>query len=71
MSGARHMEQQNRNKQTVISFYDLVFNQCKPVMRIERYAGDVYIHNPAVADDEQTYGAGVPLASGSSSNEDR
>jgi predicted SnoaL-like aldol condensation-catalyzing enzyme len=37
------MEQQKQNKQTVISFYDQVFNQCKPAMRIERYAGDTHI----------------------------
>jgi predicted SnoaL-like aldol condensation-catalyzing enzyme len=50
------MEQQNRNKQTVISFYDLMFNQCKPADAIERYAGDVCIqHNPRVADGKQAF----------------
>jgi predicted SnoaL-like aldol condensation-catalyzing enzyme len=40
-----------RNKQAVVGFYDLMFNQCRPAEAIERYAGDTYIqHNPAVGD---------------------
>jgi hypothetical protein len=30
-----------RNKQTVMAFYELLFNQCKPREAIEKYAGDV------------------------------
>jgi predicted SnoaL-like aldol condensation-catalyzing enzyme len=40
-----------RNKQNVIAFYDLMFNQCKPAEAVERYVGaDYKQHNPGVAD---------------------
>jgi AraC family transcriptional regulator of adaptative response/methylated-DNA-[protein]-cysteine methyltransferase len=29
------------NKKTVVAFYDVMFNQCRPVKAIEKYAGDV------------------------------
>ena len=49
-------EQLERNKQTVMQFYDLMFNQCQPTEAIERYAGEVYIqHNPAVADGKEAF----------------
>ena len=49
-------EQLERNKQTAMDFYDLMFNQCKPAEAIERYTGDVYIqHNPAVADGKEAF----------------
>jgi ATP-dependent Clp protease ATP-binding subunit ClpC len=45
-----------RNKKTVMAFYDLMFNQSKPAEAIQQYAGDVYIqHNPAVADGKQAF----------------
>lgn len=45
-----------RNKQTAMDFYDLLFNQCKPAEAVERYVGDVYIqHNPLVADGKQPF----------------
>ena len=48
--------QLERNKKTVIAFYDLMFNQCKPAEAVELYAGDVYIqHNPAVADGKEAF----------------
>ncbi len=50
----RHQEQQN--KETVVAFYDLMFNQCKPEEALNRYAGDVYIqHNPMVADGKEAF----------------
>ena len=45
-----------RNKQTVMAFYDLMFNQCKPAEAMRRYAGELYIqHNPHVADGKQAF----------------
>ena len=45
-----------RNKQTVMAFYELLFNQCKPREAIVKYAGDVYIqHNPLVADGKEPF----------------
>ena len=45
-----------RNRQAVIGFYDLMFNQCKPAEAIQQYVGDAYIqHNPHVADGKQAF----------------
>ena len=45
-----------RNKQAVMAFYDLMFNQCQPKEAIEKYAGDVYIqHNPTVPDGKEAF----------------
>ena len=50
------MADPERNKQNVIAFYDLSFNQCRPREAIERYAGEEYIqHNPGVADGKQAF----------------
>ena len=49
-------DQLERNKQTAMAFYDLMFNQCKPAEAMERYAGDQYIqHNPTVGDGKEAF----------------
>ena len=49
-------DQLERNKQAVMGFYDLMFNQCKPAEAIQQYAGEVYVqHNPHVADGKQAF----------------
>jgi predicted SnoaL-like aldol condensation-catalyzing enzyme len=49
----QHLE---RNKENVLSFYDLMFNQNNPAEAIKRYVGEVYIqHNPAVADGKEAF----------------
>jgi predicted SnoaL-like aldol condensation-catalyzing enzyme len=44
------------NKQNVVDFYDLMFNQCRPREAIELFAGENYIqHNPGVADGKEGF----------------
>ena len=43
-----------KNKQTAIAFYELMFDACQPAKAIAQYIGDTYIqHNPHVADGKE------------------
>ena len=45
-----------RNKQTAMAFYDLMFNQCKPREAVDRFVGASYTqHNPHVADGKAAF----------------
>ena len=57
-SGNPHAEAERlkRNKESVVAFYEMMFNDCRPAEAIARYAGDRYIqHNPGVADGKQGF----------------
>lgn len=50
------MNNQKENKQNVVAFYDLMFNQSQPENAIEKYVGDTYIqHNPHVGDGKVAF----------------
>jgi predicted SnoaL-like aldol condensation-catalyzing enzyme len=52
----RRQQQLERNKNNVVAFYDLAFNQNNPAEAIKRYVGEVYIqHNPTVADGKEAF----------------
>lgn len=49
-------DQLQKNKETAMAFYDMMFNQCDPVRAVELYVGKEYIqHNPHVADGIQAF----------------
>ncbi|MGI9513678.1 MAG: nuclear transport factor 2 family protein [Anderseniella sp.] len=46
----------NKNRENVIAFYEMMFNDCEPEKAMERYAGAHYIqHNPHVEDGKQGF----------------
>ena len=50
------MNQQDKNKETAIKFYDLMFNQNNPKLAVENYVGETYTqHNPMVEDGKDAF----------------
>ncbi|MDA8792539.1 nuclear transport factor 2 family protein [Bacteriovoracaceae bacterium] len=44
------------NKSTAKSFYNLMFNECRPKEAIEKFVGEEYIqHNPEVGDGKNAF----------------
>jgi predicted SnoaL-like aldol condensation-catalyzing enzyme len=50
------MSDLERNKQNVVAFYHMMFNQCLPGEAVAQYVGAEYIqHSPHVATGEQGF----------------
>jgi predicted SnoaL-like aldol condensation-catalyzing enzyme len=50
------MSDLERNKQNVVAFYDMMFNQCLPGEAVAQYVGPEYIqHSPHVATGKQGF----------------
>jgi predicted SnoaL-like aldol condensation-catalyzing enzyme len=50
------MSDLERNKQNVVAFYDMMFNQCLPDVAVAQYVGPEYIqHSPHVATGKQGF----------------
>lgn len=50
------MSDTERNKERVIAFYDMMFNDCRPREAVAAYVGDSYIqHNPHVETGPQGF----------------
>ncbi|MCX7320915.1 MAG: ester cyclase [Hyphomicrobiales bacterium] len=50
------MDNLDGNKASVIAFYELMFNECRPGEAVERFVGEDYIqHNPHVASGKEGF----------------
>ncbi|HEU5158226.1 MAG TPA: nuclear transport factor 2 family protein [Streptosporangiaceae bacterium] len=59
-AASRSRARLERNKRTVVGFYDLAFNQKRPQEAVRRFAGPMYIqHNPLFADGTDAFIAAV------------